>query len=81
MTATAFDTLKAAKTLKNGGFTEEQADAQVEVHMQVTNGLATKKDLEEAIKSLVFSVGSMLAGAVGLTVILITFLDQVVFIK
>ena len=79
MGTTAFDTLKAAKTLKNGGFTEEQADAQVEVHMQVTNGLATKKDLEEAIKSLSASVSNKLFVAVGATVGLITFLDQVVF--
>ena len=79
MGTTAFDTLKAAKTLKNGGFTEEQADAQVEVHMQVTNGLATKKDLEEAIKSLSLSVSNKLFVAVGATVGLITFLDQVVF--
>jgi len=79
MTTTAFDTLKAAKTFKNAGFTEEQADAQVEVHMQVTNGLATKKDLEEAIKSLSSSVSNKLFVAVGATVGLITFLDQVVF--
>ena len=79
MTATAFDTLKAAKTLKSAGFTEEQADAQVEVHMQVTNGLATKKDLEEAIKNLSSSVSNKLFVAVGATVGLITFLDQIVF--
>jgi len=55
MTATAFDTLKTAKTLTKAGFTKKQADAHVEVLMEVTDGLATKagiKDLKHEIKLL-----------------------------
>ena len=83
MTTTTFDTHKAAKTLTKAGVTDKQADAHVEVHMQVTESLATKKDLKNDLKQanndLTLRVGGMLAGAVGLTVILLTFLDQVVF--
>ena len=47
MTVTAFDTLKTAKTLTKAGFTKKQADAQVEVLIEMTNELATKKDIED----------------------------------
>ena len=41
----AFDTHKAAKTLATAGFTNEQVDANIEVLMEATSNLATKKDL------------------------------------
>jgi len=79
MTATAFDTHKAAKTLTKSGVTDKQADAHVEVLMQVTDGLATKNDLvllkNELTNSLTWLFGGMMIGAVAL----ITLLDQVVF--
>ena len=66
MTTTAFDTLKAAKTLKNGGFTEEQADAQVEVHMQVTENLATKHDLKSLEHSLAVTLWKMQSATIAI---------------
>ena len=52
MTTVAFDTHKAAKTLATAGFTNEQVDANIEVLMEVTDGLATKKDLNALETSL-----------------------------
>ena len=59
MTTTAFDTLKAAKTLTNAGVKDEQADAHIEVHMQVTEGLATKDDLKILEHSLAATLWKM----------------------
>ena len=51
MASAAFDTLKAAKRLKQSGFSDEQAEALSEVFQQVQEShlqtLATKSDLTE----------------------------------
>ncbi|MGH8531813.1 MAG: hypothetical protein ACREV1_03550 [Gammaproteobacteria bacterium] len=48
MTAIAFDTLKFAKRLKEGGFTDQQAEtlAQAEAEF-IEQTLASKRDLKE----------------------------------
>ncbi|MGH8605481.1 MAG: coiled-coil domain-containing protein [Gammaproteobacteria bacterium] len=48
MTAIAFDTLKFAKRLKEGGFTDQQAEtlAQAEAEF-IEQNLTTKRDLKE----------------------------------
>ena len=48
MTAMAFDTLKFAKRLKEGGFTDQQAEtlAQAEAEF-IEQNLSTKRDLKE----------------------------------
>ncbi len=48
MTAIAFDTLKFAKRLKEGGFTDQQAEtlAQAEAEF-IEQNLSTKRDLKE----------------------------------
>ena len=46
MTTVAFDTHKAAQTLTNAGVENKQADAHVEVLMEVTSNLATKDDIK-----------------------------------
>ena len=48
MTAIAFDTLKFAKRLKEGGFTDQQAEtlAQAEAEF-IEQNLATKRDLKD----------------------------------
>ena len=68
MTTTAFDTLKAAKTLAKAGFTNKQADAQVEVLTELTNELATKKDLELMSGNLMVMMWKMQFTTVGLIV-------------
>jgi len=61
MTATAFDTHKAAKTLTKAGLTNEQADAHVEVLMEVTEGIATKADIKD-LKHKIELLGSTITG-------------------
>lgn len=45
MSATAFNTRKAVKTLKDAGVTAKAADGHIGVLEEVTEGLATKGDL------------------------------------
>ena len=66
MTTVTFDTLKAAKTFKSAGFTEEQADAQVEVHMHVTENLATKHDLKILEHSLAVTLWKMQSATIAI---------------
>lgn len=48
MTAIAFDTLKFAKRLKEGGFTEQQAEALATVGAEpIEDNLATRRNLKE----------------------------------
>ena len=48
MTAIAFDTLKFAKRLKEGGFTDQQAEALAQAEAEfIEQNLATKRDLKE----------------------------------
>jgi len=68
MTTVTFDTLKAAKTLAKAGFTNKQADAQVEVLTELTNELATKKDLELMSGNLMVMMWKMQFTTVGLIV-------------
>ena len=53
-----FDTYKAVKTLKEGGFTEQQAVVLVEVIVEAINqGPATRTDIAE-VKSAISSLRS-----------------------
>ena len=53
MGATAFDTYAAAKTLREAGFDERQAEAAVTmVRDAVTEGVATKADLDKGLGAL-----------------------------
>ena len=53
MSAVVFDTLKYAKRLKEGGFTEQQAEALANAQVDVLHAnLATKADLKDAITDL-----------------------------
>jgi Protein of unknown function (DUF1640) len=48
MTSLAFDTHASVKKLKEAGFTEQQAEAQVQVFSEIIeSNLATKQDLKE----------------------------------
>jgi hypothetical protein len=48
MTSLAFDTHAAVQKLKEAGFTEQQAEAQVQVLSEIIeSNLATKQDLKE----------------------------------
>jgi len=48
MTAIAFDTLKFAKRLKEGGFTDQQAEALAQAEAEfIEQNLATKRDVKE----------------------------------
>ncbi len=48
MTSLAFDTHASVKKLKEAGFTEQQAEAQVQVFSEIIESdLATKQDLKE----------------------------------
>jgi hypothetical protein len=74
MSSLAFDTLSYVKKLRQGGFTEEQAEAHVMAQKQVLaevldTNLATKDDinrLEKQIVVLKWMMGVMLAGVVSL---------------
>ena len=71
MTATAFDTCAAAKTLREAGFDERQAEAAVAVMRDATaadrNELATKADLRieiAALEARMYRASWMQAGAI-----------------
>ena len=52
MTATAFDTLAAARDLEAAGFERRQAEAIVSVQRDAGMPLATKADLDTAVATL-----------------------------
>ena len=67
MAVAAFDTYAAAKTLREAGFDERQAEAAVAVvHDAITGGVATKADLAE-LKA------DMLKVAIGLVIANVAF--------
>ncbi len=67
MAIAAFDTYAAAKTLREAGFDERQAEAAVAVvHDAITGGVATKADLAE-LKA------DMLKVAIGLVIANVAF--------
>jgi len=60
MSAVAFDTLKFVKTLRNAGFSEDQAEAQAEAFAAAIDmNLATKQDIVE-LKSAMIQMESRL---------------------
>lgn len=60
MSAVAFDTLKFVKTLRNAGFSEDQAEAQAEAFAAAVDmNLATKQDIVE-LKSAMIQMESRL---------------------
>ena len=71
MAVAAFDTYAAAKTLREAGFDERQAEAAVAmVHGAVTGGVATRADLRAAIADL---KADMLKVAIGLVIANVAF--------
>ena len=74
MASVTFDTLAFARRLRDGGFTEEQAEAHTLAQKQVLSEvlettLATKDDinrLEKQIAVLKWMMGVMLAGVMSL---------------
>ncbi len=71
MAVLAFDTLKAAKTLKEAGFEEAQAEAVVAaVGGAMGENVATKADLAALEARLYRHLWIMAAGIVGVTVTL-----------
>ncbi len=76
MSTITFDTLTYARKLKEGGFTQEQAEAQAEAQKEVLSEvldttLATKDDinrLEKEISVLKWMTGFMLAGVLSLII-------------
>ncbi len=84
MENTVYDTLAYVKRLKKAGFTDEQAEVQAEEIAHVLNDhIATKTDLEKALRELeyklkyqiIMAVGGMLAGAVIIIGVLIKILS------
>ena len=78
-----YDTLAYVKKLKKAGFTDEQAEVQAEEIAHVLNDrIATKTDLEKALRELEYklkyqiitAVGGMLVGAVIIIGVLIKIL-------
>ena len=70
MAVAAFDTYAAAKTLREAGFDDRQAEAAVAVvHDAVTGGVATKADLAVAVADL---KADMLKVAIGLVIANVT---------
>ncbi len=78
-----YDTLAYVKKLKKAGFTDEQAEVQAEEIARVLNDhIATKTDLEKALKEpeyklkyqIITAVGGMLVGAVIIIGVLIKIL-------
>lgn len=53
----AIDTLAISGKLRAAGFTEAQAEAQVESLQEATDGAVTKRDLHRAIKGLESRIG------------------------
>jgi len=68
VSASLFDTLRAAKRLKNLGFTETQAEGVAEMLREARevdlSQLATKTDLQLLEQRVTIKLGVMLGGAV-----------------
>ena len=70
MAIAAFDTYAAAKTLREAGFDDRQAEAAVAVvHDAITGGVATRADLAVAVADL---KADMLKVAIGLVIANVT---------
>ena len=86
MTTISFDTLAHSKKLISTGFTQLQAEVQVEAMREIIDErLATKQDLKETENNLqhemkqmelriVIRFGAMLAASIAITVSLIKFI-------
>lgn len=60
MTSLAFDTHASVKKLKDAGFTEQQAEAQVEVLVEIIeSNLVTKRDLKEVEAALKLDIAEV----------------------
>ena len=71
MTVTAFDTYAAAKTLREAGFDDRQAEAAVTmVRDAMTESVATKADLAAAVANL---KADMLKVAIGIVIANVAF--------
>ena len=71
MTVTAFDTYAAAKTLREAGFDDRQAEAAVTmVRDAMTESVATKADLAAAVANL---KTDMLKVAIGIVIANVAF--------
>ena len=71
MTVAAFDTYAAAKTLREAGFDDRQAEAAVTmVRAAMTESVATKADLAAAVANL---KADMLKVAIGLVIANVAF--------
>ena len=70
MAIAVFDTYAAAKTLREAGFDDRQAEAAVAVvHDAITGGVATRADLAVAVADL---KADMLKVAIGLVIANVT---------
>ena len=75
MAIAAFDTYAAAKTLREAGFDDRQAEAAVAVvHDAITGGVATKADLAELKADLLKVAIGLVIANVTLTVALVKLL-------
>jgi hypothetical protein len=64
--AIVFDTLEYAGRLKRAGFTDQQAEAQVQALAAIVNdNLATKQDLRDLEHRLTVRMGTLVSVAVG----------------
>ena len=75
MAIAAFDTYAAAKTLREAGFNDRQAEAAVAVvHDAITGGVATRADLAELKADLLKVAIGLVIANVTLTVALVKLL-------
>ena len=75
MAIAAFDTYAAAKTLREAGFNDRQAEAAVAVvHDAITGGVATRADLAELKADLLKVAIGLVVANVTLTVALVKLL-------
>ena len=75
MAIAAFDTYAAAKTLREAGFDDRQAEAAVAVvHDAITGGVATRADLSELKADLLKVAIGLVIANVTLTVALVKLL-------
>ena len=64
-----FDTLRAARQLREAGFEEAQADALVSTFAEgVAANLATKDDLKQLEQRMTIRLGAMVAAATGIII-------------
>ncbi len=64
-----FDTLRAARQLREAGFEEAQADALVSTFAEgIAANLATKDDLKQLEQRMTIRLGAMVAAATGIII-------------